>query len=270
MQFASTVAIGFVAIANVNAVLSMISNAPTREMVPVAPLVAALMQFLLPSYLTARHLSSTWERHFRHGFIRAAAFTRATLTLSFAAMSAIFFIACHRASGSASGFDLWRLWLPKWLFVVACSYAAVPAPNAACALAGVLADLLAAKAAFFYLATPGTPEMDQKTQLYTCAGMYLASLHLFDVSNFLYKTAVSRLGLRAENTSTPETTRAATLGSPRPQLPVGPLEDGGLRDRPGEVQARAQEVGSRSLGRRPRRLRLWTDAVPAGWIAAEG
>ena len=210
MQFASTVAIGFVAIANVNAVLSMISNAPTREMVPVAPLVAALMQFLLPSYLTARHLSSTWERHFRHGFIRAAAFTRVTLTLSFAAMSAIFFIACHRASGSASGFDLWRLWLPKWLFVVACSYAAVPAPNAACALAGVLADLLAAKAAFFYLATPGTPEMDQKTQLYTCAGMYLASLHLFHVSNFLYKTAVSRLGLRAENTSTPETTRAAT------------------------------------------------------------
>ena len=116
-------------------------------------------------------------------------------------MSAIFFIACHRASGSASGFDLWRLWLPKWLFVVACSYAAVPAPNAACALAGVLADLLAAKVAFFYLATPGTPEMDQKTQLYTCAGMYLASLHLFHVSNFLYKTAVSRLGLRAENTS---------------------------------------------------------------------
>ena len=80
----------------------------------------------------------------------------------------------------------------------------------ACALAGVLADLFAAKAAFFYLATPGTPEMDQKTQLYTCAGMYLGSLHLFDVSNFLYKTAVSRLGLWAENTSTPETTRAAT------------------------------------------------------------
>ena len=158
-----------------------------------------------------RHLSSAGKRG-QGGFLRAAVYTRATLTMSFAALSAVFLDVCKYAAGPTSDLDMWCVWLPQWLFVMACSHVAVPAPDAARAFAGVLADFAAARVVFLYLAPAGTPEPDQKTQIYALAAMYIAALHLFDVTSFLFETVASWLTVQAEKPATPA--RASVASDP--------------------------------------------------------
>ena len=201
LQRSVVFAVGIASIANVNAVHNVFFSSVTRAGVSVETVAAAVTQFLLPCYLTMRHLSFARKRG-QGGFLRAAVYARATLTMSFAALSAVFLDICKYTAGTTSDLDVWRVWLHQWLFVVACSHAAVPAPDAARAFAGVLADAAAARGVFLYLAPAGTPEPDQKTQIYALAAMYIAALHLFDVTSFLFETVASRLKVQAEKPST--------------------------------------------------------------------
>ena len=211
LQRSVVFAVGIASIANVNAVHNVFFSSVTRAGVSVETIAAAVTQFLLPCYLTMRHLSSAGKRG-QGGFLRAAVYTRATLTMSFAALSAVFLDVCKYAAETTSDLDVWRVWLPQWLFVVACSHVAVPAPDAARAFAGVLADFAAARVVFLYLAPAGTPEPDQKTQIYALAAMYIAALHLFDVTSFLFETVASWLKVQAEKPSTPA--RASVASDP--------------------------------------------------------
>lgn len=214
LQRSVVFAVGIASIANVNAVHNVFFSSVTRAGVSVETVAAAVTQFLLPCYLTMRHLSFARKRG-QGGFLRAAVYARATLTMSFAALSAVFLDICKYTAGTTSDLDVWRVWLHQWLFVVACSHAAVPAPDAARAFAGVLADAAAARGVFLYLAPAGTPEPDQKTQIYALAAMYIAALHLFDVTSFLFKTVASWFRVQAEESSMPARDSVASdpLGS---------------------------------------------------------
>ena len=211
LQRSVVFAVGIASIANVNAVHSVFFSSVTRAGLSVETVAAAVMQFLLPCYLTMRHLSSAGKRG-QGGFLRAAVYIRATLTMSFAALSAVFLDVCKNAAGTTSNLDVWRVWLPQWLFVVACSHVAVPAPDAARAFAGVVADFTAARVVFLYLAPAGAPEPDQNTQMYALAAMYIAALHLFDVTSFLFETVASWLTVQAEKPATPA--RASVASDP--------------------------------------------------------
>ena len=253
LQRSVVFAVGIASIANVNAVHSVFFSSVTRAGLSVETVAAAVMQFLLPCYLTMRHLSSAGKRG-QGGFLRAAVYIRATLTMSFAALSAVFLDVCKNAAGTTSNLGVWRVAAP----VALCRRA----PTSRC---GSRRGSSVRRGGRRFRRRQGrvpvsrargAPEPDQNTQMYALAAMYIAALHLFGVTSFLFEDG----RLLAHGSGGEAGDAGASLrgvGSSRLlQSSAGPLEDGGLRDRPGEVQARLQEVGAWLRGARVTTLDL--------------